>query len=140
MVSSGFSFYCFNSLRISHFKACIHKLERRCFSLYIILLMILQLGGFVNLIGGITTATSAADYFQDSETANGKLDFCYPWSNREISVTDWRNLRKEWYKHYSHQPEHKTTVAVQALFSLNWTQNYSRGTSTILTNLNTKLQ
>jgi hypothetical protein len=40
--------------------------------------MILQLGGFVNLIGGITTATSAADYFQDSKTANGKLDFCYP--------------------------------------------------------------
>ena len=102
-ISSGFSFYCFKSFQNIIFESMQTYTwkKKRCFSLYIILLMILQLGGLGNLIGGITTAASA-DYFHDSESRNGKLDFCSPWSNREVSVTAWRNLRKERYKHYSH--------------------------------------
>jgi hypothetical protein len=39
--------------------------------------MILQLGGLGNLIGGITTAVRAADYFVDAETVKGKINFWY---------------------------------------------------------------
>ena len=64
--------------------------------------MILQLGGLGNLIDGIATAVSAAHNFVDEESVKGKSSIWYQWGNSEVSVTDWWNLRKERYKHYSH--------------------------------------
>ena len=66
-----------NILRISHLKVYLHRLEKRCFSLYTTLLMILQLGGVGNIIGGITTAVRAADDFVDAESVKGKFIFWY---------------------------------------------------------------
>jgi len=64
---------------MSHLKACIHILEKRCLSLYIMLSMILQLGGMANLITGITTAAE--------ERGNGKFVLCYERRNNEVSAT-----------------------------------------------------
>jgi len=45
------------------------------FLLYLMLSMILQIGGLWNIIGGITTA--AASHHFDEEHRNGKFDFWY---------------------------------------------------------------
>jgi len=47
-------------------------LKKNCFSLYIILRVILQLGGLGNVIGGITRAAEVGD-----ETGNGKFNLWY---------------------------------------------------------------
>jgi hypothetical protein len=66
-------------------------LEKRCFPLYIILSMILQIGGAGNLIIGIATAVE--------EGGNGKFVFWYQRRNNEVSATALMILRKEEYKH-----------------------------------------
>ena len=71
--------------------------------------MILQLGGLGDLIIAITTA--AAGNSVNVENEKGKLDFLYQWRYSEVSVTAWRNLRKERYKHYSSLPEHKISLS-----------------------------
>jgi hypothetical protein len=60
-------------LRMSHLKAYIHIFKIRRFSLYIMLSMILQLGGLANLIIGISSAV-IGDTF-DAETSKGKFQF-----------------------------------------------------------------
>jgi len=67
-----FPFIFSNLLKISHLKACkyIH-------TLYIILSMILQMAGLGNIIGGITTAATAAENFVDTESVKGKFNFWY---------------------------------------------------------------
>ena len=62
--------------------------------------MILQIGGVGNLIVGITAA-AAVGSSNNAQIRDGKFDFRYQWHYIELSVTAWRNLRKERYKHYS---------------------------------------
>jgi hypothetical protein len=69
---------------------------KKCFSLYIILSMILQLGGLGSLIGGTTIASGAKDY-TDVESKRGKFDFWYQWRNNDGI---W-GRRGGGYKHYS---------------------------------------
>jgi hypothetical protein len=75
-----FPFIVSNLLRMSQLKAGIHMLEKRCFSLYIILSMILQLSGVGDLITGISTAVA--------EGGNGKFVFWYQRRNNEVSAID----------------------------------------------------
>ena len=39
--------------------------------------MILQMAGLGNIIGGITTAATAAENFVDTESVKGKFNFWY---------------------------------------------------------------
>jgi len=71
-ISFGFCFIVSTHLIISHLKTCLHTLKKRFFSLYMILIVILQVGGAVNLIFGIR---AAAEYFNDAESRKCKLDF-----------------------------------------------------------------
>ena len=121
-----FSFIVSILSRISHLKACTHTLEKRCFSLYITLPMILQIGGVGYLYFGINRATSA-DSFNDAEVRSGKFDFFYQWRNCEISVTAWKNTRKEGYTQsnknpsarYSGRPAQAVTCGTVAIIIVN---------------------
>jgi succinate-acetate transporter protein len=70
---------------MTHLKAYIHKLEIRSVSLYIMLSMILQLGGLANLIIGISTAVSGDS--AKAENKIGKFDSWYQRRNSEVSAT-----------------------------------------------------
>ena len=63
--------------------------------------MTLQLVGLVYIIIGITKAAAATRIYNYTESEEGKFNFCYQWCKTEFSVTAWRNLRNERYKHYS---------------------------------------
>ena len=59
--------------------------------------MILQIVGVGNVIIGIIRTLE-----EDDETDNGKFNLWYQWRNSEVSVTAWRILKNERYKHYSY--------------------------------------
>ena len=112
-ISSVFSIYCFNYLRMSHLKACIHTLKKKHASHFIsYYLWFLQIGGAGNLILGITSATAASQYISDPEIRNGKLDICY---QRRSMWSLCNNLKESEERGY------------QALFFLTWTQDYISG-------------
>jgi len=106
-ISSGFSFYCLKCFENITFKS-MHNYtwKKNCFSLYIILRMILQLGGVGNVIAGIAgiiaAAAVAGSEFSNEGIENGKFDLWYQWRISEVSVTAWRILRKEKYKPHSY--------------------------------------
>ena len=62
--------------------------KKRCFSIYIMLSMILQLYGLGNLISGITTAAD-----KSVKDVGGRFYFWYRWRNINFSATAWRTLR-----------------------------------------------
>ena len=69
--------FIFSNFENVTFKACLYiYLKKRYFPLYIMLCMILQLGGLGNLIIGITAAAAAGNSV-NVENKNGKLDFLY---------------------------------------------------------------
>jgi len=64
-------------LRMSHLKAAYIYFKKRSFSHYIMCSMILQLGGLVNLIIGITVVAAATNNSVYTDSKKGKLYFCY---------------------------------------------------------------
>jgi hypothetical protein len=94
--------YFFKSFEIVTFKTMHTYTLRITFTLYIILSMILQLSGLVNLIvGSIIAATTQGRNLVLPRENSGKFDFWYQWRNYKLPAIFWRNLRKEVHKNLS---------------------------------------